>query len=623
MADVSVAMTPSGLAVVTIKNVQPAEVPAVRNIYGINKKGNIWFSPGFLPFITWVDQDITSLATVCQFNKDAKYQTLMARTVKSLDALAEEDLDNFSPPIKPYDHQVLALSMAIHMPRLGLFLDPGLGKTKIGCDLIQYVNEKDASRFWLIVALRVNQFTWSKEMAFHSRGALKLTPITHTGKAREKKILEALEDPTCRGLVVTYDTCRVAKQLLIDRVPYTDVILDESHSMRSPKSGKTKGVLEVLSAKPVARRVLLSGTPSLGSPQHLWAQLKCIGDFVVPNPWHFMNTYAVRSPYNRHIITGYKNLDQLNDLVTSVSLRRTAEECLDLPDRVIQTIEVPASPKTKKLYNETVKSKAIELGSIKFSEPPNPLTVMTRLAQISMGFAYKSLEDPTICDGCPHLDSCIANNTRPYTKNCKVETTSPGREIGLVGSTEVIDATVELVGSHVQAGKKVILWAKHQWVLEQLNTQLASLDVPLFRYDSTTKDHSEVEDAFNSSADGIIIAQISMGIGVTFKAPVMVYAELSWSLDHWLQSLDRNYGIRAKGLGKLLVQAVVLRNSISHSSMKLLKSKIDVSSLMSKNIECVGCPKVLECLNKGIEPFDPGCIVASKTNKTTLSISQI
>ena len=114
-----------------------------------------------------------------------------------------------------------------------------------------------------------------------------------------------------------------------------------------------------------------------------------------------------------------------------------------------------------------------------------------------------------------------------------------------------------------------------------------------------------------------------MGIGVTFKASVMVYAELSWALDHWLQSLDRNYGIRAKGLGKLLVQAVVLQNSISHSSMKLLQSKIDVSSLMSKSVECVGCEKVLECLNKGIEPFEPGCIVIPTAGKTTLSITQI
>lgn len=623
MADVSVASSRSGLKIVVLTNIAPAEVPAIRSIYGIAKKGNTWFAPGFLPFAQWVTEDIESLKTVCIFNKAASYTALCGGIAVDITSMSNQDLDGFVPPVTPYDHQVLSLSRAIHMPRLGLFLDPGLGKTKVGCDLIQYVYNYSPKRLWLVVALKVNQFTWSKEMEFHSKGVHKLTPITATGKTRRKKILEALGDPSCRGLVVTYDTCRVAKELLIEDVPYTDVILDESHSLRSPKSGKTKAILDMLTAKPVARRLLLSGTPSLGSPLHLWAQLKSLGEFVVPNSWHFMNTYAVKSSYNRHIITGYKNLDQLNDLVTSVSLRKTAEECLDLPDRVVQIIEVLPSTKTKRMYNETVKSKKIVVDGINFSEPPNPLTVMTRLAQLSMGFVYKSLKDPDICTGCKWLDTCIDQGVLPYTSKCQVEKINPGRKVGKVGTTEVIDAAVELVDSHIQSNKKVILWAKHQWVLEQLCIKVAALKVPVFRYDSTTKSHSEVEESFNKAKEGVIVAQISMGIGVTFKAPVMIYAELSWSLDHWLQSLDRNYGIRAKGLGKLLVQSVVLQNSISHSSMRLLKSKIDVSSLMSKSIECVGCEKVLECLNKGIEPFDPGCIVTPTAGKTTLSISQL
>jgi hypothetical protein len=623
MADVSVAKSSSGLPLVLIRNVQPVEVPAVRSIYGISKKGNTWFAPGFLPFSEWVLEDLDSMSTVITFNKHKSVQALRAKVADDLGKMSGCDLQGYTPPIPPYDHQVEALSLVMHMPRMGLFLDPGLGKTKIGCDLIQHTRSEKPNSFWLIIALKVNQFTWAKEMKFHSKGALELIPITATGKSRAKKIDEAIAVDNCVGLVVTYDTCRVAKQLLIDKIPFTDAILDESHSIRTPRSGKTKAVLEVINSKPVERRVLLSGTPSLGSPQHLWAQLKILGDFIVPNSWHFLNQYAIRSPYNKHIITGYKNLDELNDLVTSVSLRKTADECLDLPDRTTQIIEVPPSPKTKRFYNATVRKMPITVGGLTLGEVPNPLTVMTRLAQLSMGFVYKSRKSPVICDGCPHLDRCVSNNYQPYTSNCLVEQKDPGRDVGLVGSTEVIDSVVELVSSHVQAQKKVIVWAKHQWVLSTLMTNLETLGVPLFRYDSSTKSHSYVEDSFNASARGILVAQISMGIGVTFKAPVMVYAELSWSLDHWLQSLDRNYGIRAKGLGKLLVQVVVLRGSISHSSMKLLQSKIDVTSLMSKSVECVGCDKVIECLSKNISPFDIECVLSASSTKKTLAISAI
>ena len=326
MADVSVANSTSGLPLVIFKNVQPVEVPAVRSIYGISKKGNIWFAPGFLPFAEWVLEDIESMSSVSNFNKSKSLDNLKSKIDDDIKAMSSSDLKGYVPPISPYDHQVEALSLVMHMPRLGLFLDPGLGKTKVGCDLIQYTRSIKPNSFWLIIALKVNQFTWAKEMEFHSKGQLSLIPITATGKARDKKIDEALAVDNCVGIVVTYDTCRVAKESLISKVPFTDTILDESHSIRTPRSGKTKAVLEVINSKPVERRVLLSGTPSLGSPQHLWAQLKVLGDFIVPNSWHFINQYAIRSPYNKHIITGYKNLDELNDLVTSVSLRKTAEE---------------------------------------------------------------------------------------------------------------------------------------------------------------------------------------------------------------------------------------------------------------------------------------------------------
>ena len=103
----------------------------------------------------------------------------------------------------------------------------------------------------------------------------------------------------------------------------------------------------------------------------------------------------------------------------------------------------------------------------------------------------------------------------------------------------------------------------------------------------------------------------------------MVYAELSWGLDHWLQSLDRNYGIRAKGFKSLLVQSVVLKGSISHSVMTLLQSKIDVSTMMSKTVECVTCPKAMHCLVNGIEPFDHKCILSAETGKSKLPIATI
>tara|TARA_Y100000592_G_scaffold19371_2_gene29709 strand:+ start:15968 stop:17845 length:1878 start_codon:yes stop_codon:yes gene_type:complete len=616
----------SGLPVIYVTDVQPADVAALRSIYGMAKhaKQNIWFAPGYLPFGLYVLEDMREYANIVNFEISPEVIQLEKDLLLSLDKISRRDLNGFVPKIKPYDHQVESLSLAINMPRLGLFLDPGLGKTKIGCDLIMYSRIHRPNCFWLIVALKVNQFTWKKEMDFHSQSEYNLEPIVATGKAREKKIKAALENPKTVGIVVTYDTCRVAKDQLKALVDYTDIILDESHSVRSPKSGRTKSILELVEAKPVTRRVLLSGTPSLGSPMHLWGQLKALGDFVVPGSWQFQNRYAIRSSFNKHIITGWKNLDEVNDLVTSMSIRKTAEECLDLPDRTIQVIEVNPCAKMRRLYNATIALNTIKVGEVTLGEAPNHLTAMTRLAQLSMGFCYKSLKDPLICDSCPNLVKCVDAGIQPYTGDCAVEQRDPGRLVGELGSTVILDSVMELVESHLASGtKKLIVWGKHQWVIQQLVEKCSKLTKTL-RYDSTTKNHSEVEDDFNLSDKAIIVAQISMGIGVTFKAPTMIYAEVSWSLDHWLQSLDRNYGIRAKGFKKLLVQVVVIKNSVNHSIMKLLESKINVSSLMSKSFECVSCPHALECLENNIKPFDKECVVGnSDVSKTSLNVVRL
>lgn len=630
----------TGLTAIVASIETDADALAIRGVYGMTRhKSGWWFAPGFYPFGCWVVNDLKQLSKQVQITLDSSVSILENELQEAADNIASSNIDGYVPVTKPYEHQLEALSMAIHMPRVGLFLDPGLGKTKVACDLILYSRTKNPNAKFLIVALRVNLGTWVREMRVHSGGTTALTAIESSGgkEARAKRIAKAAKDPLCAGIIVTYDTCRVGEQEILT-YPYTDVVLDESHSLRGATSGKTKSVLKLLNRPGgVSRRVLLSGTPALGSPLHMWGQLKALGDFVVGNYWQFMEKYCVKSPYNNHVILGYKNIGELNDTVTTLSIRKTAEQCLDMPERTIQVIEIDPEPKTRKCYNSMIQQMQSSLrgeqvitqvGNVNFPSCENTLTLLGRLSQISLGFAYKSMADPKICDTCKYIRGCVDNNIKPYTRNCKQVTVHPGNQVAEVGSTEVLDAVLELVESHIQSSKKVIVWARHRKVLDSLYTEISKISSGIsnvYRYDSTTADPSSVELSFNAdTVPSIIVAQISMGIGVTFKAPVMIYAEVSWALDHWLQSMDRNYGLRAAGLGKLLVQAVVLKDSVSSRILDLLNNKLDVSSILSKRVECVTCPNAGICLAKNIEPFESGCILDGKADrKVTLTIKEI
>jgi len=404
-------------------------------------------------------------------------------------------------------------------------------------------------------------------------------------------------------------------------------VADESHKLRGHKSQQTQAAIRL--AQKASRRLLLTGTPSLGNPMHLWGQLRFLAQFIVPGWWDYSNTYLKRSPYNQHIIVGYKNQDRLNKMVSAVSIYKEAEECLDLPERTFEDILVDPTAKQRTLYNTLVASGEVTMGGEKASFP-EPVVRIGKLAQLATGFMYVSKKDPTICDGCPNMIRCVNNGIHPYTSSCVVDQQDPGASTHWVAKNggPVIAAVKELALEHLNGGKKIIVWAAHRAALSKLHEVLDTVTpedkskVKVLRFDSTAEAPHLVEKEFNESAEArILVAQISMGIGVTFNAPVMIYAQMSPSLDHWLQSQDRNWGIRAKGHSHLIVQTVAVRGSLQASMAELVKKKIDVSMTMTKKPTCVGCEKLLECLAKGIDPFTAGCKYSKSTVKTKLGMS--
>lgn len=602
----------------------PALTPTQRKVYGavFSKRRGAWLYPAFAPFHAKVKHDIDMLFPDAEWSDEARAQLASQDAVE--DRVAENDLDGYTPLYKNYAHQNEALSRAIWYLRFGLFLGRGLGKTKIAVDTLRYLKNKNPRSRALILALKVNLYTWVNETEKFTNGELRAEPLIAKGP---KKRLEALKEYAKNppdALVITYDTARVAWKEIQAHWKYSVIIADESHKLRGHRSQQTQAVIEL--SKRAPKRLILTGTPSLGNPMHLWGQLKMLGGFIVPNSWEFSKRHLMKSAYNQHVVVGYKNMSRLNKLVTSVSLHRDAEECLDMPDRVFQHIKVAPTPSQKRAYNTLVTSGRVSVKGTKVVAD-EPIVRITKLSQVSSGFLYNSFKDPTACDGCPHMRGCVENSISPYTSKCKVYPTDPGGEtLWIRGGSPTIEAAFSCVEELLSEGKKVVVWAKHRAVLGALYAKLSEIKpeqgypLKVLRYDSTTEHPHLAEKEFNTSKTAnVIVAQITMGIGVTFNAPAMIYAEVPFALDSWLQSLDRNWGIRAKGHDQLLVQTITVSGSIFDSTLGLLTAKIDVAAAMAKKPVCVGCSKAEECALAKIEPFKPGC--KHENNPTRVKVS--
>ena len=592
-------------------------------VYGSKFSSGNWLFPAFSPFYEWVLEDLTTvLEDKLVLSREAKAH-VESQKIKEAKVI-KGDLFGFTPRFKPYAHQAAGLSRIIYQPRTAIFWDPGMGKTKLMCDRILYERSKNPNAKALILALRVNLSTWVKEMATHSQGREEILPLIASSPAQREKRFNKILEKNPAGIVVTYESARVSVPLL-KRFGYSIIIADECHKMQSYRSKLTVAALE-LAAK-ATYRYILSGTPTKGKPTDIWASLKFLGDFLVPKYWDFDTLYVMRAHWNRHIVTGYKNLDKLNSLVENIADVRTSEEALDLPDRTFQVIDVEPSPSLKRAYNSIANAEEAVVIEGKQLMVENHLTRLGKLAQASSGFVYRSLENPAICDGCPHMQECVVNSIKPYTSKCKVETRSPGKETIKISKGDVVTKScMELLSSHIENGKKVIIWAKHREMLDSLYEEACGLlgADAIVRYDSTTSEPGKAEEQFNTNpSKKVIVAQITMGIGVTFKAPIMIYTELSFNLADWLQSLDRNWGIRAKGLGNILVQVLTIPGSIYSQTYGLLQNKVDVASLIKDKPSCSTCSKILDCISKGTQPYEKECILDKAVPVSKIKIGTI
>lgn len=597
----------------------------LRRVYGgkfIPQK-DLWIFPAMPPWHEWVLEDLQTL--IEDLTLDTTVTSFISRMSSLESKAASGDTRGFSSKYPPYEHQRLGLARIMYAPRCAIFWDPGMGKTKLICDRMLYERKRNPSSKTLILALRVNLSTWVNEMNLHSSGTEKIVSLAAPNPKKRSKILQEALDSNASGIVCTYETARVSLDLL-DKYNYNMIVADECHKMQSYKSKLTMAALEL--SKRATYRYVLSGTPTKGRPTDIWASLRFLGEFIVPKYWEFDKEYVSRAHYNRHIITGYRNLDLLNELLSHVGDTRKSEDCLDLPERTFQEVYITPSASQRRAYNSIVKDKVGEVNISGHVIPTsNLLTKLGKLAQVASGFIYKSLKDPTICDSCPKMRKCVFKGIEPYTSKCTVQTKDPGNiTIQVAKDPATISSCVELCGSHLENGKKVIVWARHREMLDSLYSELSSRfgEDTVLRYDSTTENPGEVESAFNTDkSKKIIIGQITMGIGVTFKAPIMIYTELSFNLADWLQSLDRNWGIRAKGLGPILVQVLLIKDSIYDQTYTLLKHKVDVASIIKDTPSCTTCLNILDCLAKDIRPYDPDCILDSSVKTNSIKIKEI
>jgi SNF2 family DNA or RNA helicase len=603
----------------------------------------LWMYPAFYPASEKVLADLQTVRA----DVDVVISDVAQRHVEAL-ADVRQHLQALVLPTgfefitAPYHHQVEGLCHVFYNMRAALFYDPGLGKSKIAIDLIRLLRHNGNRAMALVLGPRITVRNWGREIDRHS--GRQLTWATLTGTPKQKR--EAIERAAAEGtdiVLATYDTARSLVDLLVERLPYGVLVCDESHSVKAWRSERTKTTYEI--AQKAVRRVLMTGSPTEGNPLDLYGPYKILGDCFMPeNYFKYKKTFVITRGPNSPIVVGYKNLDVVNARTTFLSIRRTKEQCLDLPKRTFINTEYALSAAQTRAYDDIVTTMGIdpaalmEMG-IKIrsgdptinailpalmspSEMPHRAAALTKLLQITSGFLLKSEKDPFYCDTirggkpCEHREDCAEREIFPRTPRCHVDQTPWPTSTITFDEHPKLDAIMELLeGILADSKHKVIIWCAFHIEMDLIEERLVKEELGYVRVDGDVRDPMSLVDSFNDDPNvRVYIGQVTTGLGITLNsATYMIYSSLPYSLNAYSQCLDRNYRIGQNE--PVTVYRMLGYGTLEAAVAHLLDHKVDVDFLLTNKIECALCPRTVSCLAEGIEPFQRGCIHPKNVNR--------
>lgn len=340
--------------------------------------------------------------------------------------------------------------------------------------------------------------------------------------------------------------------------------VDESSRIKTPNAQRTKKVIK-LGSLAVSRRIA-SGTMVTNGPIDLFSQFEFlkpgllgttsyrvfVAEFakVLP-PQHGLMQHVQkrnRSGQQPQIIEKdsrgrpiWRNLDKLNAMLAPMMYRVKKSDCLDLPEKIYQTISFNLTPKQQRAY-ELMRDECRLLLADGDVQTVKALAALNKLRQITSGFVMVDGVATSMDEAGPRLAA-------------------------------LMELVADLDG-------QFIVWAYYREELRQVSEALAKAGLKVVQYhggvNNTDREHAV--DAFQRGEVDVFVGQPqSGGIGLTLtNASTVIYYSNDFSLENRLQSEDRAHRI---GTEKHVVYYDILaEDTIDEKIVDALQSKQDVAN---------------------------------------------
>ena len=428
---------------------------------------------------------------------------------------------------------------------VALLAEMGTGKTLISIGIAGALFQKGEIQRLLIVAPLSIVSVWDEEFSKFADFDYQLAVLEGSTK-KKFDILNHMEGTGLQVAVINYESAWRLEDVLHKWKPDM-IICDESTRIKNPQAKQSKAMHRL--GKTSKHNLILTGTPVTNNPLDFFSQYKFLDESIFGSSYYaFRARYAVMGGYGNHSVVGYKNLPELTEKAHSIAYRITKKDALDLPEQVDVIRHLQLEPKAMEIYKGIESECYAELmqGEVKVT---NVLTKLLRTSQVTGGFIRDDLSGVV-------------------------------QEV----STVKLDALKEIIDDCIDAGKKLVVFARFIPEIDAIESMLKKNKIQYALIKGDVKDRQAEVDKFqNDEQVKVFVGQIqTTGMGLTLtKADTAVFYSLDFNYSNYEQARARIHRIGQKNNCTYI--HLICQRTIDEKVMSALQNKKSIADLVVDN----------------------------------------
>lgn len=295
----------------------------------------------------------------------------------------------------PFAHQHKVFLISRDRKVFALLMEMGTGKTKVLIDTAAFLWREGYIDGFLIAAPNGVHDNWIRqEIPRHMPKWVRYMAVTWDAGRNSQKYQDEINRLfEFNGLrifafnIEAFSTARgaeMAEAFLESLEGRSLMAVDESTRIGTPGRERTKETIRI--GRKAGYRRIATGQPIRKGAEDLYSQMLFLDDNLLgfTSFYTFRNRYCVMGGFEMKQIIAYQRIDELQRKIEAHSFRVLKKDCLDLPDRVYETLPVELTKKQREQYDELRKNLIIELND-NVVTAPLAITKMLRLQQITCG----------------------------------------------------------------------------------------------------------------------------------------------------------------------------------------------------------------------------------------------